>query len=1766
MKLSGVFLCICEVMHLFTSLSYTRCQFHCFRMPNLLSGKPRLVKFFLVLIAAFSITSLLPVHAAIPGVKYIQIRSAASTSNQIVQLAEVVARRESDNTDVATSAASASATVVETYSANTSLYGVSKAIDGATDPGRDSLRNYYHSGTGAGQLVTVTLQNVESLSSLTLVGRADCCSNRDVYDVTLLGSTGGALASFSGLNANNGSNSVTVQLSEQQPGSNWQVEAVDGNTTIDSIADALQWLNNPGNAPRQVALLPTVNISDNGNRGHFSGDTLFDYSNDFAVRATRHFSIDTAGDYSFGLNSDDGARIYINGDVLVNDDVLRAPADSIGSLFLPAGRHTIEVIHFERGGGAALEIWAAGGVHPFFNSEFELMQGSVGAGTDPVDLASTEGLWGPVLDWPLVSVSMANLPDGRILSYSGSERRTWPTTEQTYSVVWDPASGTFDEMLHVGHNMFCAATSMTSDGQVFVNGGRNQSNSPWTSIFDYQSGTWTQIENMASGGRWYPTTLALGNGNIFTGMGVSTNVRNPDLWNPDTGWRVLNGIDFLALRQNHNENGRENVFPLLSQAPNGSIYHFWDTSENHFLSTDGNGAATLANADTDRGDHAGGIQVMYDEGELLISGQNDGSWGGNSSVVTNNAFTVDLNAAAPVIRSSGAMTSARKFHQMIPLPTGEVLVVGGNTTGAKFADNGSVMHAEIWNPDSRRFRRAATMSVPRDYHSTALLLLDGRVITAGGGYHPSDPNSAGTHQDAQIYSPPYLFNTNGELASRPSVNSVSEEVDNGQQFTVNTSGDIAYFSLIKMSSTTHAINTDVRHFRPTFTANGANQYLIAMHENPNVAIAGYWMLFAVDNAGVPSVADVIKVRLESNNGGGGSAPVVVPVTSSAVQTGTSQNYSVSATGGSLTYSWNFGDGGGDTAFSTSSSISHNYASPGRYVVTVTVRDEFGNETTESFTQMVHRPLLAGKPTASSGLAELPTRNEVFAVNPDNDSVSVISTSSLSRTAEIPVGDEPRALAVAPDGRVWVVNKAAATISIINPGTRQVVQTVSLDSGSLPHGIVMGNSSAYVALQGLATVVQLNASNGSEQRRAFAGETPRHLSLNAAANRLYVSAFITPPIPNEHTVAPDVANGGAEVRAFSTSSSTLSLQRLIRLGYSNRDISEHSGPGMPNYLGAAVVSPDGTAAWVTSKQDNVLGGTLRSPAGLNFDQGVRAITSMIDLGSESEVLSNRVDHDNASIGSHGAFGPNGLLFFTSLEGNRQIAMIDTMTAIEIARFDSGRAPQSVLVSSDGSQLYVHNFMGRSVSVYDIDGAVDSGETEVSELARVTTVSNETLASNVLLGKQHFYDARDDRLASLDYMSCASCHNEAGHDGRTWDFTGFGEGLRNTISLQGTGGMTNGLLHWSANFDELQDFEGQIREFAGGSGLMPDSSFFAGSRSTPLGDSKAGQSADLDALASYLASLDLTPASPYRQTNGSMDASAELGRTRFAEKGCVDCHSGDRFTDSTLTANPHNVGTLDTASGSRLGGALTGIDTPTLLGVWHTAPYLHDGSAQTVEDAINAHSTISLTNTELAELSAYVRQLSSNDLPPTDGGGGGGEVSPVTLAASSLSGNGTTDGWKSNMVIDLQNTYRNTSGADQQFSVDAFSFYANRRSNPVTPFIVRVNGSNSFTVLAIGSTRTSYSSGSNEFAFGDSANFVVPDGVTIAAGFIDAFANGSGGGSKAAVTYLDGGSSWRTGGSRSRDAGAVVQGQAPIEGRRTRTQARTYQFSITLQPAP
>jgi len=739
----------------------------------------------------------------------------------------------------------------------------------------------------------------------------------------------------------------------------------------------------------------------------------------------------------------------------------------------------------------------------------------------------------------------------------------------------------------------------------------------------------------------------------------------------------------------------------------------------------------------------------------------------------------------------------------------------------------------------------------------------------------------------------------------------------------------------------------------------------------------------------------------------GSTPLTInnlPAPAFVVSNGVA-TYSASASGSNVRYKWNFGDGTPDTAWSTSSSAAHTYTSPGTYVVTLSVTDDSGQVRSTSIIQAIYLPATA-KPPAASGnlLIENPSgaNPRVWVINQDNDSVSVFDTVTLAKLAEIAVGTAPRSIARSPNGLIWVAAKQGGSLSVIDPSTRAVTRTITLARGSQPFGIVMSPvaNTAYVALEAGGQVLRFDTTTYAQTGSGAIGPNARHLSISGDGTRLYVSRFVTPPLPGESTatVAPTASTGGEVLQLDAAS---LALVRTIVLQHSDKPDTETSGRGIPNYLGAAVISPDGTQAYVPSKQDNVKRGTLRDRTALNFKNTVRAISSRIDVVANSEDLAARIDHDNASVASAAVYEPHGVYLFVALETSREVAVVNAFSHAEVLRFDVGRAPQGLAISADGLKLYVNNFMDRTVGVYDLAPLLQGGQYSVPLLATLNAVATEKLAANVLTGKRLFYDARDPRLARDRYMSCASCHNDGGHDGRVWDLTGQGEGLRNTIALRGRSGMAEGFLHWSNNFDEVQDFEGQIRGLAGGTGLMSDSAFADGTHSAPLGDSKAGLSADLDALAAFVASLNTFAPAPARPSAATLSANAATGKSVFTSMNCAACHSGVAFTGSGLNTSA-NVGTIKSSSGSRLSGLLTGIDIPTLRDVWATAPYLHDGSAPTLEAAIRAHNNVVIGDSDLTMLVAYLKEIGVDEVAAPAPAGNGTGLTGRYYNNTSLSG--------------------------------------------------------------------------------------------------------------------------------------------------------------------
>jgi DNA-binding beta-propeller fold protein YncE len=687
-----------------------------------------------------------------------------------------------------------------------------------------------------------------------------------------------------------------------------------------------------------------------------------------------------------------------------------------------------------------------------------------------------------------------------------------------------------------------------------------------------------------------------------------------------------------------------------------------------------------------------------------------------------------------------------------------------------------------------------------------------------------------------------------------------------------------------------------------------------------------------------------------------------------VEVGETVTFTILAPEGSDPFvAWDFGDGNGLGRYKRGLSASYKFMNPGVYQVFARIQ---GEEIPLSVTQTVHKPIQKPAPTHSSTICIDNSRRVVWAVNPDNHSVSAINAANYQLISEIPTGKNPRTLALDNNGNVWVANEDDATISVLS-ASGKILHTINLPYASRPYGICFdpAKNYCYVSLQSLGKLVKLDAKDFQVVQVTEVGRSPRGIAVTSDGKRVFVTQFISEE--NQGMVR--------EIEA-----ETMELKSEKDLAFDETIDFEDRGRGVPNYISSLTITPDGSEVWIPSKKDNTARGLFRDGQPLTFDNSVRTIVSKIDLIQGSELIDSRIDINDADMACAVEFSPYGNIAFIALQGNNRIAMIDVATNSRLGLLDTtGLAPQGLVFNEDGSRLFVHNFMSRSITVFNTENIILSNNFNPVIAATIPMVLKDSLNPQVLKGKQIFYNAQDERMTFAGYISCASCHLDGGSDERVWDFTDRGEGLRNTHSLLGRRGMGMGNVHWTSNFDEIQDFENDIRNAFRGKGFLPDSVFNSGSISDPLGSPKAGLNPDLDALAAYVHSLDKVNPSPFRNPDGSLTADAIEGKLIFTDLGCNACHSGPDFTDRK-SGGFHDVGTIQTSSGQRRSEKLTGLGTPTLKGIWETAPYLHDGSAPTLRDVLftrnvnNKHGNItSLSENQINQLLAYLLQIDEHE---------------------------------------------------------------------------------------------------------------------------------------------------------------------------------------------
>ncbi|HYJ09224.1 MAG TPA: AbfB domain-containing protein, partial [Polyangiaceae bacterium] len=532
--------------------------------------------------------------------------------------------------------------------------------------------------------------------------------------------------------------------------------------------------------------------------------------------------------------------------------------------------------------------------------------------TVPAD-APQRGMWSATQPWPLNGLHSVLLPNGKVLTF-GTPTGNAATQDGRYYDVWDPAQGfaggshqTSFEAARV--NSFCSAAAYRFDGKLLVAGG----NSPLDSnLFSPASASVTASPFRLADERWYGSLIALQAGKLLM-LGGSTPYgalqafqdpntyaangsvsMTPELYDASTGWRSLFGAQS---RDAFGPDYNRYWYPRAWVAPNGQVFGV-SSEKMWYLDPTGDGSLTVAgnfktgvSATTRPNIGPTSAAVMFAPGRILQVGGN-GYHDGHAMPGSERATIIDISAGVPVVADTASMSFRRQWPSATVLPDGRVVVTGGT----QFGNNGgadAVYASELWNPATGTWTVGASAAQIRVYHSAAILMPNGAVLSTGGGA-PGPVNNL----NAELYYPPYLFRPAGsgaELAPRPQLTAISAvDVAYGAQLDVDlaSTATISKVVLIGTSSVTHSFNSSQRRQELEFLQAGG-RLAIGVPASENQAPPGYYLLFVVDANGVPSRGVVVSVGFVAPEP---PAPTLIPVGSVVSLTSANlPDYSVATT-------------------------------------------------------------------------------------------------------------------------------------------------------------------------------------------------------------------------------------------------------------------------------------------------------------------------------------------------------------------------------------------------------------------------------------------------------------------------------------------------------------------------------------------------------------------------------------------------------------------------------------------------------------------------------------------------------------------------------------------------------------------------------------------------------------------------------------------------------------------------------------------------------
>ena len=647
--------------------------------------------------------------------------------------------------------------------------------------------------------------------------------------------------------------------------------------------------------------------------------------------------------------------------------------------------------------------------------------------------ANLKGQWQTLTPlMPINPVHLAVMNNGRVLIVAGSGND--PTVTNFRATVWNPQTGAFATQ-SVAWDMFCNGMVVLPDGRPFINGGTLQYDpfhgEPRNSAFDPVTGVFTDLENMAHG-RWYPTVTTLGDGRIMTFSGLNeTGGTNTavEIYTVGSGWSVEYPAGWTPP-----------LYPRLHLMTDGRVFYSGSgTGSRIFNPTTHAWSGVVASTNST-------ITRTYGTSVLLPLTPANGYrprvmifGGGNPATATTEI--IDLSAPTPAWQFGPSMSQPRIEMNATILPNGKVLALGGSLNDEDAAS--ASLNADLYDPATNTFSSAGANVYPRLYHSGSVLLPDATVLLVGG-----NPTRGSYEQHLEIYSPPYLFNTDGSLASRPAITGVTPNAFGyASTFQVFTSdaASIASVVLMRPGAQTHAFDMEQRMVGLSFTA-GTGVLSVTAPPNGNIAPPGYYMLFVLNSAGVPSVASFVQLTSAAPN----QAPTAT-ITSPSIDVTVNPGDAVSFAGtgsdpdGSIaSYSWTF-PGGNPGSSSVASPGNVTYSTPGTYVASFTVTDNGG---------LTSQPATRTITVSDFSLSATPSSQTVVAGGSTSYVATVTAGTGFSGTVNFSVSGLPSG-ATASFSPPSVTTSGSTTLSVSTSATTPAGTyplTMSGTSGPLTHTV------------------------------------------------------------------------------------------------------------------------------------------------------------------------------------------------------------------------------------------------------------------------------------------------------------------------------------------------------------------------------------------------------------------------------------------------------------------------------------------------------------------------------------------------------------------------------------------------------------------------------------------------------------------------------------------------------------------------------------------